>query len=88
MVLDSVSNKNVTDDVFWLALYNMAIHRHAGDIDKFYDILLPFLTGKPLEVSLVEAEVAAGTMAAPEALNKFKNFIMCLIYTTFLNRVS
>lgn len=59
MVLNGVAKKNVTDDVFWMALYNMAIHSHPGDIDRFYDVLLPFLTGKPLEASLVEAENAA-----------------------------
>jgi hypothetical protein len=72
MVLNDVSNKNINDDVFWLALYNMSIHKHAGDVDKFYDILIPFLTDKPLEFNLVEAEVSAGTMEAPEALNAFK----------------
>lgn len=59
MVLNDVPKKNVLDDVFWMALYNMAIHHHEGDTDKFYDVLLPFLTGKPLETSLVEAENAA-----------------------------
>ena len=61
MVLNDVPKKNVLDDVFWMALYNMAIHHHEGDTDKFYDVLLPFLTGKPLETSLVEAENAATT---------------------------
>jgi hypothetical protein len=59
MILRDVSKKNVQDDVFWLALFNMSIHNHVGDIDKFYDILVPFLTGKPLEASLVESETAA-----------------------------
>ena len=30
-----------------------------GDTSKFYDVLIPFLTGKPLEASLVEAEAAS-----------------------------
>jgi len=59
LVLNSVSKKNALDDVFWMALYNMAIRQHEGDTDRFYDILLPFLTGKPLESTLVEAEKAA-----------------------------
>jgi hypothetical protein len=59
LVLNDVPKKNALDDVFWVALYNMAINNHGGDIDKFYDVLIPFLTGKPLEVSLVEAETAA-----------------------------
>jgi len=60
MVLNGVPKKNALDDVFWMALYNMAIRKHEGDTDRFYDILLPFLTGKPLESTLVEAENAAG----------------------------
>lgn len=30
-----------------------------GDSSRFYDLLLPFLTGKPLEQSLIEVEVIA-----------------------------
>lgn len=56
MVFNDVSKKNVLDDVFWMALYNMQIHEHKGDMAKLYDVLLPFLTGKPLESHLVEAE--------------------------------
>ncbi|CAM6002123.1 unnamed protein product [Sphagnum balticum] len=62
LVLNAISSKNVVDDVFWLAVYNMAIHNHPGDVDRFYDILIPFLTDKPLESTLVEAEVAAGNI--------------------------
>lgn len=56
MVLNDIPKKNCLDDVFWMAMYNMTIHSHLGDMVKFYDILLPFLTGKSLETSLVEAE--------------------------------
>jgi hypothetical protein len=59
LVLNDVPKKNTLDDVFWVALYNMAVNTHSGDINKFYDVLIPFLTGKPLAVSLVEAETAA-----------------------------
>jgi hypothetical protein len=59
MVLNDVPKKNILDDIFWMALYNMAINFHENDIDRFYDVLIPFLTGKPLEASLVEAEQAA-----------------------------
>ena len=59
LVLSNVSKKNAFDDVFWMALYDMAIVPTEGDLDKFYDILIPFLTGKPLEASLVEAENSA-----------------------------
>lgn len=70
MVLSDVPKKNVLDDVFWMALYNMAIHYHEGDTDKFYDVLIPFLTGKPLEASLVEAEnAAAASNPSPEAVS-------------------
>lgn len=70
MVLRDVPKKNVQDDVFWLALFNMSIHSHEGDIDKFYDVLVPFLTGKPLEASLVETENAA----LDEASRNVQNF--------------
>ena len=59
LVLNGISKKNALDDVFWVAVYNLCIHQHEGDMKAFYDILLPFLTGKPLENSLVEAETAA-----------------------------
>jgi hypothetical protein len=63
MVLTEIPKKNVYDDVFWLAFYHMAIYAHEGDIVKFYDVLVPFLTGKPLEGSLVEAERVARGLA-------------------------
>lgn len=56
MVLENISKTNVLDDMFWMALYNMAVNVHTDDISKFYDVLLPFLTRKPLEASLVESE--------------------------------
>lgn len=59
LILNNVPKKNCLDDVFWMALYNMSIHNHQGDTRKFYDILLPFLTGQPLESSLVEVETLA-----------------------------
>lgn len=59
MVLNDVPTANVLDNVFWLALYNLKVNVHPGDMARFYDILLPFLTGKPLDVSLLEAERAA-----------------------------
>ncbi len=36
----------------------LLITDHEGDRKKFYEILIPFVTGKPLETSLVEAEEA------------------------------
>lgn len=64
MVLTPVAKKNALDDVFWMALYNLCITSRKGDVDKFYDVLLPFLTGKPLEASLVDAEQAASSGSA------------------------
>jgi hypothetical protein len=61
MVLDKVTKKNALDDVFWMAIYNLTLSNQRGDTTKFYDILMPFLTSKPLETSLVEAEAAATT---------------------------
>ena len=59
LVLNGIPKKNCLDDVFWLAVYNMAIHQHIGDMGRFYDIVLPFLTGYPLESALVDAENSA-----------------------------
>ena len=69
MVLDNIPAKNALDDVFWMALYHLvlapktndSIWGEEGRVDtrKMYEVLLPFLTGKPLETSLVEAEQAA-----------------------------
>ena len=59
LVLNNISKKNALDDVFWVAVYNLAVNSHEGDTDRFYDVLLPFLTGKPLEECLVESEAAA-----------------------------
>ena len=66
MVLDNIPKKAALDDIFWMALYQLVISKNENDMHKFYDILLPFLTGKPLENSLVEAEAAAkkGTAGA------------------------
>ena len=58
MVLDFVPKHNALDDVFWMALFNMAIKPNKGDCHKFYDVLLPFLIGKPLEEAIVSAEKA------------------------------
>ena len=59
VVLSNVNKKNALDDVFWLGLYSMTTTAMAGDMHRFYDVLVPFLTGKPFETSLVEAENAA-----------------------------
>ena len=59
MVLNGIPKKNCLDDVFWLAVYNMTIHQHTGDMNRFYEIVLPFLTGHPLESALIDAERAA-----------------------------
>jgi len=59
LVLSNIPKKQALDDVFWMALYNLAISGHEGDTDKFYDVLLPFLTGRPLESSLVDSEALA-----------------------------
>ena len=67
MVLAGIPKKNMLDDVFWLALYNLSLHSEEGDTDKFYDTLLPFITGKPLESSLVDAENAAAASGAVSA---------------------
>ena len=55
IVFPSIPKKSALDDVFWMAVYNALIngnftHHH------FYEVLLPFCTGKPLESSLVEME--------------------------------
>jgi len=42
-----------------MAVYSLVVRPREGDTNRFYDVLLPFLTGKPLESSLWEAEEAA-----------------------------
>jgi hypothetical protein len=69
MVLENISKKNVLDDVFWMASYNMAVNVHPGDTSRFYDVLLPFLTGKPLEASLVESEKAFSEYKESESIS-------------------
>ena len=73
MVLDKVTKKNALDDVFWMAVYNLTLCNNPGDTAKFYEILLPFLTGKPLETSLVEAEAAAAA-ASEKGLEHSKGY--------------
>ena len=55
LVLDNIPKKFALDDVFWMAVYNLSLNAHPNDTAKFYGVLIPFLTGKPLESSLVEA---------------------------------
>ena len=60
LVLDNIPEAQALDDVFWMAVYNLSIQRSGPeDVTRFYDIMLPFLTGKSLEESLVEAHTAA-----------------------------
>ena len=76
LVLNRVEKKIALDDVFWAATFNLtARHKSAdvtGDMKRFYDLLLPFLTNKPLEQSLIEAEeiALAKELAATEAINE------------------
>eukprot|EP00808_Paulinella_micropora_P006835 g75373.t1 len=95
LVLEQVSKKAVLDDVFWLAAYNLAIHKHSGDVERFYEILLPFLTGKPLDTSLVEAEAAAskqqtGSYGYWRSVQRSNtSYVRCLIHgLTYLLRTS
>ena len=56
LVFDDIPKQQAMCEVFLSSLYNLTIHKHESDTDKFYDILIPFLTGKPFESSLVEIE--------------------------------
>ena len=66
LVLSGIHKKNALDDVFWMAVYNLCLNDMAGDMDRFYDVLLPFVTGKPLEASLIESEQAAHCFTDPD----------------------
>eukprot|EP00808_Paulinella_micropora_P023950 g6088.t1 len=59
LVVSSVPKNNALDDVFWMAVYSLAIKAGAHDLDRFYQILIPFLAGKSLEEVLIAAETAA-----------------------------
>jgi hypothetical protein len=76
LVLNRVEKKIALDDVFWAATFNLtARHKSSdvtGDMKRFYDLLLPFLTNKPLEQSLIEAEelALAKELAATKVINE------------------
>jgi len=87
LVLNDIPKKNALDNVFWMAVYNLSIHRHPNDLNKFYDVLLPFLTGKPLETSLVEAQLQeendnvsglSGVWASPQRSDTA--YVRCLLH--------
>jgi len=87
LVLNDVPKKNALDNVFWMAVYAMATRSGQGDMFKFYDVLLPFLTGKPLETSLWETEKAAadgadhaayGEWASPQRSDT--SYVRCLFH--------
>jgi len=72
LVVPGIEKKMATDDVFWAAVFNLTSRsmgkETTGDMHRFYDLLLPFITGKPLEQTLVEVELAAqeaSTSAVP-----------------------
>ena len=73
LVLHGVPKKSALDNVFWMAVYNLALNSHVGDTHRFYDVLLPFLTGKPLEASLVEAMCNVQLRYARSAPNSRKH---------------
>jgi hypothetical protein len=85
LVLNSVPEAQALDDVFWMAVYNLTLQSRDGDTTRFYDILLPFLTGKSLEESLVEAHTAAdgaqagsyGDWRSPQRSNT--SYVRCLL---------
>jgi len=60
MVVNNVDKKMATDDVFYAAVFNLTCRNMTkdttGDMRRFYDVLIPFVTGKPLEQTLVETE--------------------------------
>jgi len=63
LVVPGIEKKLATDDVFWAAVFNLTSRSMGqdttGDMHRFYDLLLPFITGKPFEQTLVEVELAA-----------------------------
>jgi hypothetical protein len=69
MVVPDVEKKLALDDVFWSAVFNLTVRSvskdSTGDIEKFYDVLIPFITGKPLEQSLIDTEVTLAGSKGP-----------------------
>lgn len=63
LVIPDLDKKLALDDVFWAALFNLTTRcltkDSTGDMARFYDLLVPFLTGKPLEQTLVDTEASA-----------------------------
>jgi hypothetical protein len=70
LVLNRIEKKVALDDVFWAATFNLTARGQnadvTGDLKRFYDLLLPFLTSKPLEQSLIEAEEISLSAGAAE----------------------
>ena len=54
-MFDDIPKQQAMCEVFLSSLYNLTIHKHESDTDKFYDILILFLT-QAIESSLVEIE--------------------------------
>jgi hypothetical protein len=86
MVLDNVPETQALDDVFWMAVYSLTMSSTANDTARFYNILLPFLTGRSLEESLVEAHTAAADAEAPGAYGNWRSpqrsntsYVRCLL---------
>ena len=50
LVFDNIPKQQALCEVFLSSLYNLTIHNHKFDTDKFYDILIPFLTGKTVGI--------------------------------------
>jgi thiol-disulfide isomerase/thioredoxin len=69
LVVGDIDKKSMLCDVFWSALYNLTARSAAkdttGDMKRFYELLIPFITGKPLEQTLIDVETkdADGTSA-------------------------
>ena len=62
LVLDGVPRRNVLDSTFWTALYLFGGNLRPQQVPdstalrlQLYEILVPFLTGKPLDESLLDA---------------------------------
>ena len=70
MVLDDIDQKQALDDVFWMALFNLSISQGENDTERLYDILLPFMTGKNLEESMVDAHDASGIAKGTNKIGK------------------
>jgi hypothetical protein len=68
MAFDNVLEEKICDNALWLLIYKVALGGSKHDRpDKIYDLIIPFVTGKPLEESALPSyDDAATPLRSPQ----------------------